>query len=384
MSPSTCDGAPQRLGAGRRCGSPVKINACCGCRWVSRTDSECSRKKRTSFTRRPIFTRRNTNAHSRGTIPNSRSTGSWTANRLYRQGTSGAWRFPTPKPSNKFPMRVTIFGASGLLGKALVREWSGDTVTAPSSPDADIRDSSRVRQIVRETRPEWIVLSAAYTDVDGCESNAELAFAVNRDGAMNVATAAKEVGARLLFLSSDYVFDGRKTTPYEADDPRNPQSAYGQTKAEAEIRLLDLLPHCCVARTSWLFGVGGKCFPDTILRLAASRPTLDVVDDQRGCPTYSVDLSRAIIGLCRNHARGIVHMTNAADCSWFEFAREILRSAGLATTVRPVSSQQMARPAPRPAYSVLSPTRLQALGIEMPSWHDALQRYLEQRQGPTT
>src|ERR1022692_2744485 len=224
MSPSTCDGAPQRLGAGRRCGSPVKINACCGCRWVSRTDSECSRKKRTSFTRRPIFTRRNTNAHSRGTIPNSRSTGSWTANRLYRQGTSGAWRFPTPKPSNKFPMRVTIFGASGLLGKALVREWSGDTVTAPSSPDADIRDSSRVRQIVRETRPEWIVLSAAYTDVDGCESNAELAFAVNRDGAMNVATAAKEVGARLLFLSSDYVFDGKKTTPYEADDSRNPQS----------------------------------------------------------------------------------------------------------------------------------------------------------------
>jgi dTDP-4-dehydrorhamnose reductase len=277
-------------------------------------------------------------------------------------------------------MRVTIFGASGLLGKALVREWSGDTVTALSSPDADIRDSSRVLRIVRETRPEWIVLSAAYTDVDGCESNAELAFAVNRDGAMNVATAAKEVGARLLFLSSDYVFDGKKTTPYEADDSRNPQSVYGRTKAEAEIKLLALLPDCGIVRTSWLFGLGGKCFPDTILKLAASRSALDVVSDQRGCPTYVVDLARAIVSLCRKSAKGIVHVTNAGDCSWFEFAQQIVQNAGLATTVRPVSSAQMARPAPRPAYSVLSPSRLKALGIEMPSWQDALRRYLEQRQ----
>jgi dTDP-4-dehydrorhamnose reductase len=277
-------------------------------------------------------------------------------------------------------MRVTIFGASGLLGKALVREWSGDTVTALGSPDADIRDSSRVRQIVRETRPEWIVLSAAYTDVDRCESNAELAFAVNRDGAVNVATAAKEVGARLLFLSSDYVFDGKKTTPYEADDSRNPQSVYGRTKAEAEIKLLALLPDCGIVRTSWLFGLGGKCFPDTILKLAASRPALDVVGDQRGCPTYVVDLARAIVSLCRKSAKGIVHVTNAGDCSWFEFAQQIVQNAGLATTVRPVSSAQMARPAPRPAYSVLSPSRLKALGIEMPSWQDALRRYLEQRQ----
>jgi len=133
-------------------------------------------------------------------------------------------------------MRVTIFGASGLLGKALMREWIGDDVTGLSSRDADIRDSSRVRHVVEETRPEWIVLSAAYTDVDGCESNAELAFAVNRDGAVNVATAAREVGARLLFLSSDYVFDGKKTTPYETGDARNPQSVYGRTKAEAELK----------------------------------------------------------------------------------------------------------------------------------------------------
>jgi dTDP-4-dehydrorhamnose reductase len=278
-------------------------------------------------------------------------------------------------------MRVTIVGASGLLGKALMHEWIEDDITALSSSDADIRDAKRVGQVVQESRPEWVVLAAAYTDVDGCEGNPELAFAVNRDGVVNVATAAKEVGARFVFLSSDYVFDGKKTTPYETGDARNPQSVYGRTKAEAEIRLLALMPDCCIARTSWLFGTGGKCFPDTILKLAASRPALDVVNDQRGCPTYAVDLARAITQLCRKKATGIVHVTNAGDCTWFEFAQEIVRGAGLTTTVRPVSSQLMARPAPRPTYSVLSPTRLRALGIEMPSWRDALRRYLEVRQG---
>jgi len=277
-------------------------------------------------------------------------------------------------------MRVTVFGASGLLGKALMHEWSEDAVTGLSSSDTDIRDAKRVGQLLRESRPEWVVLAAAYTDVDGCESNPGVAFAVNRDGAVNVAKAAKDVGARLVFLSSDYVFDGKKTTPYETGDARNPQSVYGRTKGEAEIKLLELMPDCCIARTSWLFGTGGKCFPDTILKLAASRPALDVVNDQRGCPTFAVDLARAIMQLCRKNATGIVHVTNAGDCTWFEFAKEIVQSAGLATTVRPVSSQRMARPAPRPTYSVLSRARLQALGIEMPSWRDALQRYLVERK----
>jgi dTDP-4-dehydrorhamnose reductase len=277
-------------------------------------------------------------------------------------------------------MRVTIFGASGLLGKALMQEWRNDAVSGLSSRDADIRDAKRVQEVVRETHPDWIVLAAAYTDVDGCESNSHLAFAVNRDGAVNVAAAAKEVGAKLVFLSSDYVFDGKKTAPYETGDARNPQSVYGRTKAEAEIKLLELMPGCCIARTSWLFGAGGKCFPDTILRLAASRPTLDVVNDQRGCPTYTIDLARAVVALCRKDAAGIFHVNNAGDCTWFEFAQEIVRGSGLATMVRPVSSQQMARPAPRPAYSVLSATRLTSVGIEMPPWRDALRRYIEQRQ----
>jgi dTDP-4-dehydrorhamnose reductase len=277
-------------------------------------------------------------------------------------------------------MRVIIFGASGLLGQALMREWNGDQVAGFSVEDVDIRDVTKVREIIEKQKPEWIVLGAAYTDVDGCENNRELAFSVNRDGAVNVAQAANQAGAQLLFLSSDYVFDGTKTSPYEIDDARNPQSIYGRSKAEAEVRLLEVLPQCCIVRTAWMFGMGGKCFPDTILKLAASRPALDVVNDQRGCPTYSVDLAQAIIQLCRKGATGIVHVTNAGDCSWFEFAREIVRSAGLATEVRPVSTEQMARPAPRPAYSVLSATSLRGYGIAMPTWQDALRRYLAERR----
>lgn len=276
-------------------------------------------------------------------------------------------------------MKAMIFGATGLLGKALVREWTGDEVIGMGSGAVDIRDAARVREVVRESKPEWIVLAAAYTDVDGCEAHADAAMSVNRDGAVNVAQAAKQAGAKLLFLSSDYVFDGKKTSPYEVSDARNPQSVYGRSKAEAEVRLLEVLPEACIARTSWLFGTGGKCFPDTILKLAASRPALDVVSDQRGCPTYSVDLARAIISLCRAGAHGIVHVTNSGNCSWFEFAQEIVKDAGLAVEVRPVSSAQMARPAPRPAYSVLSATRLQHYGIEMPEWKDALRRYLKER-----
>ena len=277
-------------------------------------------------------------------------------------------------------MKAIVLGASGLLGKALMREWTGDEVVGLSSRDVDIRDADKIREVLEKARPDWIVLAAAYTNVDDCESHPDLAMAVNRDGPVNVVQAAKAIGAKLLFISSDYVFDGKKTSPYEAEDKRNPQSIYGRSKAEAEVRLLTVLPECCIARTSWLFGAGGKCFPDTILKLAASRPALDVVDDQRGCPTYSVDLSRAIIGLCRNRASGVVHVTNAGDCSWFEFAREIVKGGGLSTEVRPVSSQQMARPAPRPAFSVLSPKSLRNYGMVSPTWQDALQRYLQERK----
>jgi dTDP-4-dehydrorhamnose reductase len=273
-----------------------------------------------------------------------------------------------------------ILGASGLLGQALMREWSGDEVVGLSSGDVDIRDERKVRETVEGIRPDWIVLAAAYTNVDGCETNQELALAVNRDGAVHVAKAASGVNAKLLFVSSDYVFDGTKTSPYEADDSRNPLSVYGRSKAEAEIRLQELMPAGSIVRTSWLFGDGGKCFPDTILKLAAMRPALDVVNDQRGCPTYSVDLARAITQLCRKDAMGIIHVTNAGNCTWFEFAREIVKQSSLKTDVRPITTEQMPRPARRPAYSVLSSASLGRFGITMPDWRNAVARYLQERE----
>jgi dTDP-4-dehydrorhamnose reductase len=276
-------------------------------------------------------------------------------------------------------MRITIFGATGLLGKALIREWRDDDVTGLGSADGDIRDEEQVLHLVQRSRPDWIVLAAAYTDVDGCEINRDLAFDVNCRGAVHVARAAKQQGARLLYLSTDYVFDGTKTTPYTTDDPRSPRSVYGQSKADAEVQLGEILPQGCIVRTSWLFGAGGKCFPDTILKLAASRPQLEVVGDQRGSPTYTIDLARALIQLCRQEASGMVHVTNRGECSWFDFAREIVARAGLDTVVRETTSHKFVRPAERPKYSVLSPESLQEHGIEMPGWQDALRRYLAAR-----
>jgi dTDP-4-dehydrorhamnose reductase len=273
-------------------------------------------------------------------------------------------------------MRVTLFGASGLLGQDLVQALKAEQLTALSSKDADLRDHSRIREVIRDSRPDWILLSAAYTDVDGCELNRDLAFAVNCDGAVNVADSAREAGSRLIFLSTDYVFDGSKRSPYQTTDARKPINVYGESKARAEERLLEILPEVCIARTSWLFGHGGKCFPATILKLASTRPVISVVNDQRGSPTFTRDLAAALVQLCRASARGIVHVTNSGDCTWYEFAREIVRVSELPTKVKPVTTAEFPRPAPRPAYSVLSPDSLHAYNVRMPEWQDALRRYL--------
>jgi len=266
-----------------------------------------------------------------------------------------------------------------MLGKALMRRWTGDEVTGLGSAQADIRSHDQIDKAVGESNPEWIVLSAAYTDVDGCEINPTLAAAVNTHGAVNVAKAASNSGAKLLFVSTDYVFDGTKNAPYEANDPRHPINVYGKSKADAEEKILGLIPDACIVRTSWLFGPGGKCFPDTILKLAASRPEIEVVNDQRGCPTYTLDLADSIINLCRVGAKGIVHCTNRGVCSWYEFAGEILRQAGSKTLIRPTTSERFVRPAARPSYSVLSDTSLSNYGIRMRPWQETLPDYLRER-----
>jgi len=276
-------------------------------------------------------------------------------------------------------MRVAIFGATGMLGQALLRQWKDDEIVPLGSAQADIRNPDQVQRAIEKAKPDWTVLAAAYTDVDGCEINPTLASAVNTHGAMNVAKAAALAGSKLVFISTDYVFDGKNTSPYETNHARNPINAYGRSKADAEEKLAEILPDCCMVRTSWLFGPGGKCFPDTILKVAATRKEIEVVNDQRGCPTYTFDLADAIVRLCRSDAKGIVHCTNAGDCTWFDFAQEIIRQAGLTTAVKPTTSDKYVRPAERPKYSVLSAASLHGYGIEMRPWQATLADYLPER-----
>jgi len=275
-------------------------------------------------------------------------------------------------------MRVTLFGASGLLGQELVNavKLRGLELNALTSKDADLRDHPRVNRLIRDSQPDCIILSAAFTDVDGCESNRDLAMAVNCEGAVNVAKAARATGSRLMLLSTDYVFDGTKSSPYEIGDARNPINVYGESKARAEEQLLHLVPDACIVRTSWLFGHGGNCFPATILKLAATRPEISIVNDQRGSPTFTRDLASTLVQLCEKGAGGIVHATNSGNCTWYEFATEIVRTSGLPAEVKPVTTAEFPRPARRPPYSVLSPASLDAYGIHMPKWQDALGRYL--------
>jgi dTDP-4-dehydrorhamnose reductase len=263
-----------------------------------------------------------------------------------------------------------------MLGKDIVQEWQDDELIPATSRDADIRNYEQVERLITATRPEWIVLAAAYTDVDGSERDPEAAFAVNRKGTENVAGVAQKYGAKVLYVSTDYVFDGQGKRPYEAADPIAPINVYGESKARGEQAIQASLRDWCIVRTSWLFGASGSSFPEKILRAAETRPELSVVSDQVGSPTYTRDLAVAIRGLVHANARGFVSVTNSGTCSWFEFAQEILRQAGKNNPVKPIDTVQAARAAKRPAYSVLSPAALHTFGITVRHWRDALPPYL--------
>jgi len=276
-------------------------------------------------------------------------------------------------------MKVLVFGARGMLGKDLVPALSvKHQVLGRDIEDLNIADQQRVQKEIETMRPQVVVNAAAYTDVDGCEGKRELAFSVNAEGARNIAAGCAASNARMIHLSTDYVFDGTSSAPYREEDPPNPLNVYGASKLQGERQIREVLENHLIIRTEWLFGRHGKNFVDTILRLAAQQEELRVVNDQRGAPTFTKDLSWAIEKLLEKEAKGILHITNSGSCTWFEFARQILKEKNIDNgSIVPISSAALTRPAKRPANSVLDFHRFENLvGQKMRTWEEALKEYL--------
>jgi len=271
-------------------------------------------------------------------------------------------------------MRILVTGADGQLGTELMRALAphGDLIPCTQA-DMDVTDR-RCAEFVAALQPEWVVHTAAATDVDACEREPERAMAVNAEGTRRVAEGCRWVGAGLVYLGTDYVFDGRKGSPYAEWDPPAPLNAYGRSKLEGEQATRTVAPRWTIVRTAWLYGVHGKNFVKTILGKAAAGESLRVVDDQVGSPTYAGDVADAVALLLSRERTGIYHVTNAGTCSWYEFAREILQLTGHdSTAVTPISSAELNRPARRPAYSALENASWQATGFPpLRPWREAL------------
>ncbi len=246
--------------------------------------------------------------------------------------------------------------------------WPAPSWTSPTRPPSEPRCAA--------ARPEIVFNCAAYTNVDGAETNVDDAFAVNGSGAGHVALAAHTAGAWTIHISSDYVFDGTKREPYVESDPTGPASQYGASKLAGEVAVADCAPGLhTIVRTSWLFGTGGPCFPATILRAGAERDELTVVDDQIGCPTFTGHLADALVELARRRVGGIVHIGGEGQCSWYEFARAIVSAGGLHCEVVPGTTAELGRPAPRPAFSVLGTERWSELP-RLAHWTEGLAAYM--------
>jgi dTDP-4-dehydrorhamnose reductase len=272
-----------------------------------------------------------------------------------------------------------VFGAAGMLGRDVVRsaEAAGHELVTPGREDADVTDPASVREAVAGAAPDAVINCAANTDVDGAEANEERAMRVNGEGAGHVAAAADSAGASVVYISSEYVFDGRKGEPYVESDPVAPLSAYARTKLAGERATAEANARHQIVRTQWLFGVGGQNFVETMLRLGAERDEVTVVDDQVGCPTYTGDLASALVTVAGRDEWGTFHVAAGGECSWCEFARAIFEEAGVDCRVKPGTTEESGRPAPRPAHAVL---RSERPGTPvLPRWRSGLDRYLVER-----
>jgi len=276
--------------------------------------------------------------------------------------------------------KVLVTGAKGMLGldltDALSRRYE---VYGRDIDDFDITREKETMDAIIEIRPDIIIHAAAYTDVDGSESHRELAHSVNGGGTKNVAAACRELGSKMVYISTDYIFDGTKSGAYSEEDPPCPINAYGGSKLEGEQWVRKLVDQFVIVRTAWLFGRGGNNFVKTILKLAREKGALSVVEDQVGSPTYAMDLSRAIYVLTEKGCQGIYHITNGGTCSWYEYAQEILAMSGLGNiSVHPISSDQLSRVAKRPHNSVLGREKFEReTGYRMRLWREALGDYLK-------
>jgi len=295
-------------------------------------------------------------------------------------------------------LKVATTGASGMLGRALYHTLNtrgceyfpidinraGCDFLPMEISGADIRNREEITAVVSGFRPQAVVNCAALTDVDGCETQQELAYAVNGDGAGNVAAAARAAGALMIQISTDYVFDGRKGTPYTEEDGTHPLGVYAKSKLKGEIAVSEEAEEYFIIRTSWLYGSGGKNFVDTIRRLAKERESLSVVNDQTGSPTYTVHLAAAISRIIRMYVEGkvgrpgVYHVTGDGHCTWHELAKKIVEyEPGKTKEIHPVSTEEFGSLAPRPRFSVLSNEKVKKrFGVALPHWEDALFAYI--------
>ncbi len=277
-------------------------------------------------------------------------------------------------------MRILVTGAGGMLGGYVVQvstERGNATLGLPHD-ELDITDARALTAALEEFRPDAVVNAAAYTDVDGAETDEAGAMALNDTAAGLVAAAAERVGAKVVYPSSDYVFDGTQRNPYVESDVTGPVSAYGRSKQAGETSVAISNPRHLIARTSWLFGLGGRNFVETMLRLGREQPEVMVVADQVGSPTYARHLAEAIVALLPSEDYGIHHLASAGRCSWYEFAQEIFDQADVECRVLSATSNEFSRPAPRPAYSVLGTERRNA--VKLPDWREGLREYLRERE----
>lgn len=273
-------------------------------------------------------------------------------------------------------MRLLVTGASGMLGQDVCLAGGRHELIALSHAELDVTDPEAVGAAVSDAQPGAIINCAAWTDVDGAESDSEQAHLVNGAGAGNLAAAAAAGGSHLIHVSSDYVFDGGKREPYVESDRVEPLSAYGRSKLAGEREVAESAPDShTIVRSAWLFGAGGRCFPTTIMNLAREREQLQVVDDQVGSPTFTGHLALALVELAERPVGGIVHVAGAGSCSWFELAAEVVGRAGIECQVVPTTTAAMPRPAPRPPYSALVSEREDGVPL-LAHWRDGVRDFL--------